>query len=272
MNELPNIAMQREALRQQLLLRALMRDTGATALGGWVRQGVARRERAVGAYRANASASAERALASAYPTVQAMLGDESFARLARAAWHQRPPQRGDLAEWSGALPELLARNEDLREWPYLADAATLDWAVHRAGLAADAPPEHDTLHLLASREPDALKLVPCPALTLVRSAHPIVSIWAAHHAGLDFEAVRAALASRRGEVALVYRTGWRVQVAAVPEPAARYVEALLQGRPLSAALEAAGTGFDFQDWLARALQLGWLWRVAEVAPQSEHRT
>ena len=37
MNELPNDAMQREALRQQLLLRALMRDAGATALGGWVR-------------------------------------------------------------------------------------------------------------------------------------------------------------------------------------------------------------------------------------------
>ena len=272
MNGPPNDAMQREALRQQLLLRTLLRDAGTTALGGWVRQGGGRRERAVAAYRANASASAERALASAYPTVQAMLGEDSFARLARAAWRQSPPQRGDLAEWSGSLPQLLADNEDLREWPYLADAARLDWAVHRAGFAADAPAEHDTLHLLASREPEAVRLVLCPSLALLRSAYPIATIWAAHHAGADFSAVREALAAQRGEAALVYRTGWRVQVTEVDEPTARCVQALLRQQTLSAALDAAGTDFDFQDWLARALQLGWLWRVAEVAARRDDRS
>lgn len=269
MNPIDTDAVRREALRQQLLLRTLMRDTPAAALAGWVRQGEARRERAVAAYRANASAGAERALASAYPTVLAMLGEESFAHLARAAWQRHPPSRGDLALWNGHLPELLEASEDLREWPYLGDAARLDWAVHCAGGAADAVCETHTLERLGLHEPEALRLLLQPAVAMLPSAYPIVAIWEAHHGEGDYAAVREALAARRGETALVHRAGWRVQVCALDTSERRFTEALLARAPLDTALQQAGPEFEFQPWLARALQLGWLWRVEAAAPDPQ---
>lgn len=262
----PPEELRREALRQQLLLRTLMRDAEAATLAGWVRQEGARRDRAVSAYRANASAGAERALAAAYPTVQAMLGEETFAQLARAAWQRQPPERGDLAQWGAHLPKLLDANEALREWPYLGDAARLDWAVHRASLAADAACEGASLQCLGTCDPQAVCLRLHPALAVLSSAWPIASIWQAHHAAAGFEDVRAALARRRAETALVYREGWRVQVIALDAATHRFTAALLAGRPLGAALQAAGDGFDFQPWLVRAVQLGWLWRAEPAAP------
>lgn len=258
-------AVRREALRQQLLLRTLMQDARATALGGWVRQDGLRRDRAVLAYRANASASAERALASAYPTVQAMLGEENFAQLARAAWRQQAPERGDLAQWGAHLPAMLEANAQWHEWPYLPDAARLDWAVHGAEQAADDGLDAGTLQCLGLHEPQALRLRLQPSVALVVSGHPIVTIWQAHHGGADFAAVREARARRRGEAALVHRIGWRAQVIALDAATQRFMQALLAHETLAAALEAAGADFEFQAWLVRALQLGWLSHVEPVA-------
>ena len=81
-------ALQKEALRQQMLLRALWRDARPGVVAGWMRDG-ARFARGLAAYQANAGALAERALGAAFPTIAALLGDESFARL-RLAPTARP--------------------------------------------------------------------------------------------------------------------------------------------------------------------------------------
>ena len=67
----------REALRQQMLLRALLGDARPGVVAGWLRDGP-RVDAGLAAYRANAGALAERALAAAYPTVQQLLGEVSF--------------------------------------------------------------------------------------------------------------------------------------------------------------------------------------------------
>ncbi|MBL0094465.1 MAG: putative DNA-binding domain-containing protein [Piscinibacter sp.] len=87
-----------EARRQRQLLAALSLRGEPPAL----RERGARAERGLAAYRANASALAERALAAACPTLQAMLGEADFAALARAFWRDHPPQRGDLGEWGAS--------------------------------------------------------------------------------------------------------------------------------------------------------------------------
>jgi hypothetical protein len=95
--------------------------------------------RGLQAYRANAGALAERALAAAYPDRAQLLGDESFAGMARAYWHHHAPVLGDVARWGAELPAFIAAAEQLAEEPYLADVARLDWAVHMAQSAADGP-------------------------------------------------------------------------------------------------------------------------------------
>jgi hypothetical protein len=226
-------ARQREALRQQLLVRALWRDAPSGALAGWLRD----RDVSPGlqAYRANGGASAERALAAAFPTVAQLVGDDSFASLARAHWQAHAPGAGDL---------------------YLADSARLDWAVHVSEQAADAPDTPDGLEFLGQHEPARLKLRLRPGTALVSSPHPIATIWHAHRSDADdrFVPVREAFAAGTGEHALVWRHGWRARVAAIADDEARFVHALLEGASLTHALRAAGEAFAFETWLIDTLR------------------
>jgi Putative DNA-binding domain len=255
----------REAGRQQALLRALWRDEidlRALALRADADAGLA-------AYRANAGALAERALGAAYPTVAALVGEPSFAALARALWQRHPPERGDLAEWGAALPDFIAASADLASEPYLADSARLDWAVHRAARAADdddgAPLD---LQPLAEGDPSRLRLALQGAGALIASAWPVVAIWHAHQPGAQdapdrFAAVRAAFAAGTPETAWVWRDGYAVRVDALDGPAAAFTRALQDGRTLADALDLSGSGFAFDTWLARAIGSRWIVAITQ---------
>jgi len=250
-------AVQKEALRQQMLLRALWRDARPAVVGGWMRDGV-RFERGLQAYRANAGALAERSLAAAFPTVRQLVGEASFAVLARAFWHACPPMQGDAAEWGAELAPFIAADAQLADEPYLADIARLEWALHRAERAADGPASPAGLERLAEADPARLRVVLRPGTALVVSAAPIVTIWQAHRsdAADRFAAVRAAFAAGRGENALVQRRGWKAEPSAVDAPVARFSAALLAGATLASALTEGGADFDFEHWLIGALHGG----------------
>lgn len=245
-----------EARRQQQLLAALSRRGEPPAL----RESDARAERGLAAYRANASALAERALAAACPTVQAMLGEADFAALARAFWREHPPQRGDLGEWGGELPGWIGTQSGLAEWPWLADSAWLDLALHRCERAADAVPALASLALLGQADPAAIDLQLMPGLALRVSPFPIATIHAAHHRGEAeaFAPVRAALAAGQGEAVCVSREGWRAAVHILSAGELAFMDALSHRASLAAALEGAGEGFDFAAWLPRAIAASWL--------------
>lgn len=259
---------EKEVLRQQMLLRALWRDARPGVLAGWCRDG-AQQARGLQAYQANAGALAERALRAAYPTVAQLLGEESFAALARALWHRQPPRVGDVAVWGDGLAVFIAQAQGPQDEAYVPDVARLDWAVHLASSAADDAAAPRGLQRLAEPDPGALTLLARPGTALLDSPHPVVSLWQAHRAaGVEradrFAAVRAALAlalaQGQAEAALVWRRGWRVEVAALGAAEARFTRAVLDGQNLGSALDAVGEagGFDFEDWLLTTLQRGWL--------------
>ena len=266
----------KDALRQQMLLRALWRDARPGVLAGWTRDGE-RFTRGLQAYRANAGAVAERALAAAYPTLQQLLGAASFAALARHFWLQSPPEHGDIDTWGCGLADFVERAPSLAAEPYLADVARLEWAVHRAASAADdsAPPVG--LELLAHGEPDALCLLPRAGTALLMSDHPVVTIWQAHRPWAAqqperFAMVREAFAQGRAESALVWRSGWQVQVAGLEPADARFTHEVLRGQALGVAWRALaqGSGFDFEAWLLAQLERGWVGgaRLDQSVPKS----
>lgn len=259
-------ALHKEALRQQMLLRALWRDARPGVAAGWMRDG-ARFERGLAAYRANAGALAERALVAAFPTVAPLLGADAFAALARAFWHAAPPQRGDMALWGEALADFIGADAQLASEPYLADVARLDWAVHVATQAADAQAPSG-LERLADGDPATLVLWLQAGTALIESAHPVVAIWQAHRRddADRFAPVRAAFEAGAGETALVQRQGWRTEVIALAAPAARFTAAVLRGDPLADALAAAGDGFAFEPWLVDALRCGAIAAVTQDRP------
>lgn len=251
-----------ELARQQALLAALWRQAplpaGLTGRAG-------RRDAGLGVYRANAGAHAERALASACPTLADLIGDTALAGLARALWQARPPARGDLAEFGEAVPGFIEADAQLADWPYLADVARLDLAVQRIERASDVPPMPAGLALLAEADPAALWLRARPGLALLRSRWPVASIWQAHRAP-GTESALAALDLAQPEAALVWREGWRGAVARLDETAAAFTAALLGGASLGSALAAAPAGFDFTAWLTQALQQQWWCAVEASSP------
>jgi hypothetical protein len=274
----PNASLDREARRQQWLLRALWRDADAGETSEpWLRAAARPVQRGLQAYRINAAVSAERALASAYPSVAALVGNESFGALARDLWRRHPPERGDLGVWGAALPAFIADSESLASEPYLADTARLDWLVHLASRAADTPAAPPLLDALATDAPESLCLRLSPGTAVLSSTWPVAAIWLAHLAcraddSERFAGVRAALAAGRGENALVRRDGYAVRVDTLDAAAAAFTRALLDGATLAHALDTAGNGFAFDQWLVQALQQRWLVAALTVQPTSTDAT
>ncbi|MBC7956320.1 MAG: putative DNA-binding domain-containing protein, partial [Cytophagales bacterium] len=172
-----------ERARQQALMATLLRRDQGASLQGWLLHPPTRTQRGLQAYQANAGASAERSLAASFPTVQALVGEASFADLARAFWHTCPPERGDLACFGETLPAFIADSEQLADVPYLPDAARLDWLLAAAERAADDEADTSTLGLLAEVDPSQLRIELMPGTAVLSSAFPVVSLWQAHQAG-----------------------------------------------------------------------------------------
>lgn len=254
------------AAQQQALLQALWQQRHADAMktiATYARplrtDGQKLMERGLKAYRSNGLELAQRALAAAYPVVAELLGAESFEALARHLWQRDPPQRGDLAQWGGALAQTVASLPDLvREEPYLADVARTEWALHCAATAADVPADPASFSLLAEHDPAAVALTLGAGVFLVASAFPVVSILQAHLRGEPtLEEAGRRLRAERRENALVWREGLkpRLRQAQAGEPA--FIAALQENRALADAL-AAAPALDFVQWLAPAAHSGLL--------------
>jgi Putative DNA-binding domain len=215
-------------------------------------------------YQANAAASAQRSLQTAYPVIAQLIGDDAFAHLARDFWARHPPTCGDLAQWGADLSGFIARIPMLQTEPYLCDVAKAEWALHTAATAADQTADMSTFSLMAEQDPAALTLQLAPGTALVHSHYPIASILTAHvYDSPSFEEVGQKLRQNMPEIALVWRHGLRPMVAACTATEAVFIARLLAGASLLAALESDGLAasdpsFDFQGWLPQAVQKGLL--------------
>ncbi len=214
-------------------------------------------------YRGNVSAAWEKALANAYPVVRALVGEEFFGGLARAYGRAHPSDSGDLNRFGTRFGEFIDAFEHTRSLPYLGDVAALEWCVHVAHYAADPPPL--ARERIAALPPEKL-LMSCfalhPACAWLRSPFPIASIWLAHQP----QAVIGLPDSLdRGELALVVRPRWRVEVLASSAGELAALGQLREGADIEDAITAglhADPEFAFPKALVR-----WLDCAVLVEPQ-----
>jgi Putative DNA-binding domain len=224
--------------------------------------------RGLKAYINNGFSLAERTLLAAYPVMAQLLGADSFTLLARDFWLAHPPVRGDLAHWGAALGDFVQHNALLADEPYLGDVARVEWALHRSASAADRDAQPATFALLSTVEPDALTLQLASCVFVLASAYPVVSIITAHlGGGPTLEAVGSKLRASERECALVWRQGFKPQVASCTVAQAGFMQALLSGASLLSALERADE-FDFNQWLPAAVQSGLVLGVRSIDPIS----
>ena len=228
--------------------------------------------RGLRAYRANAQALAQSSLQASHPVLRQLLGEDNFRHLAQDFWQAMPPERGDVAQWGGALPAYLPQvaplQELLAEHPYLPDVARVEWALHTAATATDAALDAPSFELLSTQDPAQLRFVLSPGCALIRSAHPVVAVvhWHDARATSEHDAAREALARHEAQNALIWRRGLRPMLGAADAASAALIEATLHRQPLAAALDAAfaqRADFDVSAWLQQAVQTGVLLGVSQ---------
>lgn len=236
-------------------------------------------DRGLKAYQSNGHALAERVLVAAYPVVTEVLSADSMGQLARALWHAHPPTRGDLAWWGAELPAFMAASTQLADLPWLPDLARLEWALHTAQAAPDVAVPADglaSLQRLASDDPATLCLTWAAVTRVLTLDWAVWPIWHAHtqpdpdgraQALTALGTDAAHWASAQTAQVLLWRPVHAVRCQPLPPDTARFVQALLGGASLLAALEQADP--DFAPWLPMALQQGLVTGVAAHTPPDE---
>lgn len=236
-------------------------DPGRPVPGGLVvpipgKDSAARRKRRLAVYRNNVVVSLIDALASTFPAVEKLVGEDFFRAAAREFVRARPPRSAVLHDYGDEFPAFLASFPPAAGVPWLADIARLERAWLRAFHAADAEPATiDILRDVPADTLDAVRFRLHPSLALVTSAFPVVTIWAEttgrtpHAANFDLN---------RSETALIVRPRLDVEVRALPPAAATFVAALLAGATAGEATDAgrAHPDFDLATHLAGLFDIG----------------
>lgn len=217
-------------------------------------------------YRNNVAVSLAAAVGSRFPAIARIVGEECFGGLARAYVDACPPRSPLMMTFGDDFPEFLSAAPHLSELPYLADVARLEAARTRAYHAADAEPLG--LEAFAALDPDDLDQVAVelhPSVETVRSAHPVVTIWAMN-AG---DAEPRPIEDWRPEDALVCRPAMDVVVLALPAGGADFLDALSRGETLGEAAAQAATvapDFDLTQNLIGLIETGLAVRIGRAEP------
>jgi hypothetical protein len=194
-------------------------------------------------YRNNVVHSLINVLTDSFPVVRELVGDEFFGAMARLYLVDHPPASPQMHRYGAGLPAWIADFEPATALPYRSDMARLEWARLCAFHAADAEPieVHTLVGLMQAPERLArATLAMHPSLAIVRSPHPIVSLWSAHQ---QDEAARdeqlSALRLDLAEAALVFRApSDDTLVLVVPDADAQLTAAIAAGASRATAQHA----------------------------------
>lgn len=199
-------------------------------------------------YRNNVVSSLTRALEAAFPTVRKLVGDEFFAAMAGVFLRAHPPRSRMLMLYGSEFPAFLEGFPPVARLGYLPDVARLDQAMRESYHAADSRAlPASQLQRLMDADIAGLRLRLAPSLRLVPSRWPVVGIWEANHA-------QGAKPVPRAETALVLRPEFDPRPAAISAPEMQFVQAVLAGATLVAAVDRAGPELDLAGLLARLIR------------------
>jgi hypothetical protein len=255
------------AAQQKALLEALFewpQQAASQRLATHARGLGTRPDRGLKAYQSNGHMLAERVLHAAYPVLAQMLGEASFADLARALWHAHPPQSGDLARWGEALAEFVRSNDQLQDTPYLTDVAQAEWALHRCAFAHDREADLASLELLTTEGPHTLALELAPGLVTLASQWPLASLLLAHLEGTPtLQEVALQLKNGTAQDVVIWRNGLRPMLRQALAGELPLLQNLCAGQNVASALEGSAQ-LDVAQWLPLAVQSGLVLAVHRI--------
>lgn len=152
-------------------------DAGSAAAASVHGNGLAADAR-LGIYRNSVFNNLTATLATDYPVVKKLVGNEFFDGVAARYIRDIPSRSGNLQHVGARFPEFLMRMPEAASLPYLADVARLEWARQESLLARNATPlDPAQLAHLTEDQLATLSLELHPDVRLVDSTYPVLDIW-----------------------------------------------------------------------------------------------
>ncbi|WP_377703702.1 DUF692 family multinuclear iron-containing protein [Pseudoduganella sp. UC29_71] len=208
-------------------------------------------------YRGNMSTTWHKTLSNAYPVIAQLVGEEFFGGLSGEYGRAHPSASGDLNQFGADFAAFLSDFPHTADLPYLPDMARLEWALHRAHYAPDAPAVTAAdVAAVPPEEIEAAHLPLRPACSLFASDWNVVQLWQAHQPdGPPFPDHMD-----RPSHALVARPRWKMVLLPLTPASHAALAVLASGGSFGAVLDAAfdiDEAFDvathLQQWLEHAV-------------------
>lgn len=222
-------------------------------------------------YRTNLLFTATRALLVTYPVLNQLIGEEAIRYLARELLRIAPPSSGDWGEWGQQMDSVLVTSALTDTYPFLADVARLEWAIHQTGRCAIQPIAMQSLALIQAEDILQTRIQLSPCIYLLESDFPVDIIWHAHQPDHetgqhDKTALANALAQRPGKSRmLVYQQNQLPQLIPLSELEFQWFSDVANEKAVSELLDKYPQ-LDFVDWLAKAIELDWISDLKKVSP------
>ena len=180
------------------------------------------------------------ALRASYPAVERIVGEESFAALARPFVEADPPRAASLVGYGGDFPDFLARSVEVHGLPYLASFARLDRAWSEVYFSEDPPASRDVAEELATGEDPAHILERrgglAPWARLAALDYRAFDLWARiRDGGLD----RRTGIAEAAEHVLVWRVGMEIRHRSLAAAEHAFLAGIAAGRPCGEAATSA---------------------------------
>ena len=142
-------------------------------------------EKQLSIYRSNLNGAHQKVLGEIYPACLNILGESYFHQLCHQYRFQYPSRHPDLnyygASFSEFLQQQVQQQEELQEFDYLPDLATLEWHWHACHFTEnDAPFSFEALQQLSLDQQQRIVFQLSKSLSLHRSTFPVLEIWQAN--------------------------------------------------------------------------------------------
>ncbi|EKF58801.1 hypothetical protein QWE_14582 [Agrobacterium albertimagni AOL15] len=221
---------------------------------GLTGRGETRPQRRFSVYRNNVTVSLVDALASIFPTVQNLVGEDFFRAMARLYVAAHPPTSPLLFSYGESFPAFLEGFPPAADLPFLADVARVERLWLDAYHAADAAPlDPAALGEISAEQLASIRLQPHPATRMIRLRHAAGTICSLDRAGMPLDGVNPLLP----EAVLITRPAFDVSIEILSSGGAAFFEKLLDGHALGdACLGAAEEAADISALISLALTSG----------------
>lgn len=229
----------------------------------------ARPERRFAVYRNNVTVSLIDAMASIFPTVQNLVGEEFFRAMARLYVTAHPPTSPLLFTYGASFPAFLENFPPAADLPFLADVARVERLCLDAFHAADADPlDPASLTRIPAEDLANIRLQPHPATRIARLIHAAGTITRNDRADVSLQGVDP----MTSEAVLITRPAFDVAIEILPAGGATFLERLIAGAPLGeACLAAEPDNADIAGLIALAIGTGAFSRIhmpTDTPPES----